>query len=160
MSAILAEYGVAIVMITVISMVLTGIVKTPLKSKLNKKFSKFSEYQGMIWVAISFALPAIIIATYLAINKSLTSTDFRNTYGLVTACMQILYPIYEKFGGRKLLIFLGGLILKKKIEEGKIPKVLTDSNIVERAIETLAKEIGKPNAKKYLINYYNQLKKL
>lgn len=157
MDNILSQYGVTIMVLTFISLVLTGVAKTPLKAKLNKMTdSSLKKYSGAIYLILSFTIPCIIVLAYLYLYKNISASNFTTTYGLVTGCMQLMYPMYEKLGGRKLFLFIVSVLIKKGVDDVAI-KIENSTFTLDRALDTVCFETQIP--KRYLVNYINTVSK-
>lgn len=129
LSNFMEVYGLPILLMSVIIILLIGILKyfKVFDKITNKNVKKFIYY--VLDIALSFCLVAI----YYAIYDISFKTYLNYCYKTIVAT-SVMYAIYENFGLRKLLHWLGtwfvNFIAKKQIETAKTQITSKDAKSV------------------------------
>ena len=118
LGTLVLEYGVEVVLISLITIMLVGVVKIAFKNQLDKVAK---ENRKVIYELVSIAIVVLLTVVWVAISGGgafeLYMTKILAAYG----GMKVMYPLYENFKIRDLVQLIGKLIKEKYItmKDGK-----------------------------------------
>jgi hypothetical protein len=112
LGTLVLEYGVEVVLISLITILLVGVVKIAFKKQLDK-VAKAN--RKVIYEVASIVIVVLLTVGWVAISGGgafeLYMTKILASYG----GMKVMYPLYENFKIRDLLQLIGKLIKEKYI---------------------------------------------
>ncbi|MCX4367832.1 MAG: hypothetical protein OSJ67_07590 [Clostridia bacterium] len=111
--AVLNNYAFPVIVMSAITMIIVGILKTPIKTKLKAK-EKYSQLFSLIVMTLTVGVIVAVVAVYrICIAKlGFVNSGTLKDIGSVFLLTQTLYMIYKKYG-RKGLVTLWELITAK-----------------------------------------------
>ncbi len=111
--AVLNNYAFPVIVMSAITMIIVGILKTPIKTKLKAK-EKYSQLFSLIVMTLTVGVIVAVVAVYrICIAKlGFVNSGTLKDIGSVFLLTQTLYMIYKKYG-RKGLVTLWELIIAK-----------------------------------------------
>lgn len=118
LGTLVLEYGVEVVLISLITILLVGVVKIAFKKQLDK-VAKAN--RKVIYEVASIVIVVLLTVGWVAISGGgafeLYMTKILASYG----GMKVMYPLYENFKIRDLVQLIGKLIKEKYItmKDGK-----------------------------------------
>lgn len=118
LGTLVLEYGVEVVLISLITILLVGVVKIAFKKQLDKVAK---ENRKVIYEVASIVIVVLLTVGWVAISGGgafeLYMTKILASYG----GMKVMYPLYENFKIRDLVQLIGKLIKEKYItmKDGK-----------------------------------------
>lgn len=107
------QYSVPAIVMAAIAMVLVGIVKLFIKGKYQSAW--LSRLYFGLAIAFAFGVVALQYALILQIPAFVGFAFYRDVASVV-GLTQILYPIYRKYGGRKLFLAIVRLFKGKNAD--------------------------------------------
>ena len=119
LGTLVLEYGVEVVLISLITIMLVGVVKIAFKKQLDKVAK---ENRKVIYEIVSIIIVVLLTVGWVVIKGGgafeLYMTKILASYG----GMKVMYPLYENFKIRDLVQLIGKLIKEKFIttKDGKV----------------------------------------
>ena len=102
--AVLNNYAFPVIVMSFITMIIVGILKTPIKSKLKAK-EKYSQLFSLIVMTLTVGVIVAVVAVYrICIAKlGFVNSGTLKDIGSVFLLTQTLYMIYKKYGRKGLV---------------------------------------------------------
>lgn len=117
----LLNYSLPILVMAAIVMVLVGMVKVFIKPKIvNTWLSRL-----YFFLAVLFSV-GVVALYYCLILKTppFVSFKFFTEAGTVMGATQVLYPLYRKYGGRKVFLWFLGLLKGQNVDLDEIIEIV------------------------------------
>ena len=140
--AVLNNYAFPVIVMSAITMIIVGILKTPIKTKLKAK----EKYSQLFSLSVMTRTVGVIVAVVAVYRICIAKLGFVNSgtlkdIGSVFLLTQTLYMIYKKYG-RKGLITLWKLIAAKfKTSLSNKGKSTSSIDIASKLIEVLTDDL-------------------
>ncbi len=104
--AVLNNYAFPVIVMSAITMIIVGILKTPIKTKLKAK-EKYSQLFSLIVMTLTVGVIVAVVAVYRIYIAKLgfVNSGTLKDIGSVFLLTQTLYMIYKKYGRNGLVTF-------------------------------------------------------
>lgn len=140
--AVLDNYAFPVIVMSAITMIIVGILKTPIKTKLKAK-EKYSQLFSLIVMTLTVGVIVAVVAVYRICIAKLGFIDSGTLkdIGSVFLLTQTLYMIYKKYGRKGLVTFWEFITAKLKASLSNRRKSISSVDIASAIIEVLTDDL-------------------
>lgn len=140
--AVLNNYAFPVIVMSAITMIIVGILKTPIKTKLKAK-EKYSQLFSLIVMTLTVGVIVAVVAVYrICIAKlGFVNSGTLKDIGSVFLLTQTLYMIYKKYGRKGLVTFWELITAKLKSSFSNKGKSQLSIDIASAIIDILTNDL-------------------